>query len=389
MKRLWEGDRATRVLETLFLIVMAVLMVQAFHKAYRTDGYDFTPRLAAARALVQGANPYQIPTPFPLTYPLFIAVALIPLAWLPYGFSNFLWFGLNAVCWGYSAYFLLGLFDPKASSGEFKRLFIACSLLLLPILQNNFVNGQVNFLVMGCCVLFLKFLLEKKNGLAGFFLAAGISLKLTPLIFLAFLFFRRSWAAMAWTLSFTFLFVWVLPFLIAGPAINGYYHGYLMDYVTPHLTSSQVNPLSESYNLSAYLRALAPGFPGAVLSLLAACLVLAPWAWLQAGPEARFSPRSESLLFSAYLLAILWISPISETHHLAFLFPAIFLLTRYYLWEVKGELWKRATPLAAIYILTWLGKTTFVFYFLAIGACYVLLIPLLRKAGSIPRKNRA
>jgi len=64
---------------------------------------------------------------------------------------------------------------------------------------------------------------------------------------------------------------------------------------------------------------------------------------------------------------------------MAFLFPAAMLLTRHFLWESKQGLGKKLLPLAVIYLLVWLGKLSFIAYFLAIVVCYFLLFRLLWK----------
>jgi alpha-1,2-mannosyltransferase len=374
----WPEERTVRLLILVLAAVALVLLVQTFHKAYRLDGYDFTPRLAAARALIAGTDPYHIPTPFPLTYPLFICVALLPLAWLPYWLANFLWFCAGGVCLWYSLGILLKAYVPGAARADFLKLFTLCVVLLLDVVQNNFANGQVNFLVLALAVLFFKFLMQKRPHPAGLFLAAAISLKLTPLLFAVYLLLRKEWKAAAWTVFYALLFMIGLPLLVGGPAVFEYYRGYLSDYIGPGLSSHPAADLSRVFYLSAYLGRLLD-FPGGfTLNLVSAGLVLAPLAFLnrKAGSNAE---RPQALLFSGYLLAILLILPLSETHHLAFLAPAAMILTRYFLWNSGEDWWKRIPPLALIYLPLWLGKLSFVAYFLGIGVCYFLLLRLLWK----------
>jgi hypothetical protein len=83
--------RASVVVLGLLVLLFAV---QTWRKAYRPDGNDLTSYLAASRALAEGSNPYEVDTPFPYIYPLFPALALIPLAKAPYGAAVLLWFAL-------------------------------------------------------------------------------------------------------------------------------------------------------------------------------------------------------------------------------------------------------------------------------------------------------
>ncbi len=354
---------------------MAALLVQAFHNAYRAGGYDFTPRLEAAKALVGGADPYGLLTPFPLTYPMFICVLLIPLAWLPYWLSNFLWFALSAVSFWFSLRIVMGIYDPMLTGLEFKRFFILCFFLLLNLVQNNFANGQVNFFVLALCAFSLKYLLKKRPALAGWFLAGAISVKLTPLVLVGYFLFKKEWAALAWTLAGCFAFILGLPYLFGGHSILEDYHGYLFHYVIPSFAGVG-DRLSEVYQFKSYLHWIFGFLNGVSLSIVSDLLVLVPLVFIQARADSG-SKRAQVLIFSAYLALSLWLSPISETHHLAALFPALMILTYHYFAEKKGPFIQRLLPFAWIYLFLWLGKSSFVFYFLAIGGCYVLLCYLI------------
>jgi hypothetical protein len=366
------NEKVLVVLEILCWAAMAVFLVQAFHNAYRVNGYDFTPRLEAAKALASRANPYALSTPFPLTYPMFICVLLIPLAWLPYWLSNFLWFALSAACLWFSMRFILEIYDPFLTKEVFKKTFIFCFLLLLNLVQNNFVNGQVNFFVLALCVLSLMYLLDKKPVISGWLLAAAISVKLTPLVLAGYLFFKREWTALAWTLVGSLVFILGFPYLVGGSSVLDDYHGYLFNYVIPSFTVVE-NQLSETYQFKSYLHWICPFLNGITLSIVSDLLTLAPLVFLQARAVSVDSKRVQTLIFSAYLTLSLWLSPISETHHLAALFPTIFILTYHLLFEKKGSVMQRLIPLAWICLFIWLGKISFVFYFLAIGACYTWL----------------
>ena len=193
-----------------------------------------------------------------LTYPLFICVALIPLAWLPYWLANVLWFCINGVCLWFSLFFAQKAFDAQTTKAEFLKLFALFSLLFLNIIQNNFANGQVNFPVLALSILFFKFLHQKKPHTGGLFLATAISLKLTPLLFLVYLLIRREWIAMAWTVFYTFIFVLGLPYLVGGPPVLEYYRGYITQYVVPNLSS---HPAPDSIPGLLFVRLSRPVFP--------------------------------------------------------------------------------------------------------------------------------
>ena len=373
-----SSEKTVLVLSILCWAILALFLVQALHKAYRADGYDLTPRLEAAKALVRGEDPYKLPTPFPLTYPLFLCVLLIPLAWLPYGAANFLWFVLSAGSLWFSTRTLMAIYQRRSSKKEFTLLFGLCFILLYNLMQNNFANGQVNFFVLALCVAALKFLVEKKQAWAGWFLAAAIAVKLTPLILVGYLFLKREWKALLWTVVGTVVFILGLPWLVAGPAVLSDYQGYLFSYVLP--TFGLVgDSLSGTFQFKSYLHYLCPFLNGGLLSVLTDLIVLLPLAAIQMRVPPAAPPRVQALLFSAYLAVSLWLSPVSETHHLAALFPAVFILTRAYLWEDRGPLPGRLLPVAGLFVLLGCGKFSFLFYFAAIGICYLLLCARIRK----------
>lgn len=385
------GKKNLLILEFLCGAITAGLLVQAFHKAYRPGGYDFTPQLEAAKALVNGQNPY-IPfnsSSFQYIYPLFFCILVIPLTWLPYWLSNLLWFVFSAACLWFSLRVLLELYPPKLPKNEWRALFGFSFLLLLNIVQNNFVNGQMDFFILALCVFSFRFLMERKPILSGWLLATAISVKLIPLILVAYLLFKKEWKALFWAVMGTWVLILGLPWLIAGPSVVQYYHDYLSGQILPSLGAG-AKPTSDVFQLKSYLHLLAPFLNGIVLSMVSALLALAPLAFLQ----VRFSPsaslRVQTLLFSAYMALSLWLSPMSETHHLAALFPAVFILARYFVWEKSGPLFRRLLPVAWVIALLWLGKLSFVFYFLAIGTCYVLLCYWIWREGwEKPKGKRA
>ncbi len=375
----FSAPRTLRLLEALGVLVLLVFLVQAFHRAYRPEGYDFTPRLEAARALVSGINPYSLPTPFPLTYPLFICVLLLPLAWLPYGLANLLWFLLGAACLWFSARWTLEAYDSRAKERDSRAVFILFFFALMNLIQNNFVNGQVNLAVLALCLLFFKSLNQKRPAAAGAFLAAAVAFKCTPIILAAYLVFRREWKTLAWMVFFTPLFLFALPALFGGTAIFGYYHDYFFNYVLPSFASPPLPP-GGNFQLKNYLHAALPFLQGTGLSLATDLPVLVLPALLQLTVK-KPSLKFQVLLFSAYLALAPWLTPVSETHHLAALFPAVLILTRYFLWEKTGPWGPRLWALGWVYALTWAGKFSFEFYFLLIGTCYFLMLYLAWKEG--------
>jgi hypothetical protein len=86
-RRAWWVWAALAILAAL----AAAFAIQAWGRAMRPGGNDLTTYLTAAREFWRGANPYAIDSPFPFVYPLFLCVAIWPLAQLPYGVAVAVW----------------------------------------------------------------------------------------------------------------------------------------------------------------------------------------------------------------------------------------------------------------------------------------------------------
>ncbi len=367
-----------------------VMLVQAFHRAYRSIGYDFTARMEQCRAFFEGVDPYAVATRFPLTYPLFHCVALAPLAHMPYWLANLLWFAVNWACAWFSAWYILRSVGPHLSRDQLVAVAALVFVLSFEIIQNNFLNGQTNFVLLALCVLAFKFLQERRPVASGLALAAGVALKVTPLILLPYLLVRRAWKAAAWALIGILGFVFLLPWMLRGGAVWAYHHGYLFNYLAPQiLHGGNSVPLSSTFALSPFVHAALPALEGSVVSFTIAVLVLVPPAILTVKTPPEATVR-QTMLFAAFLTAIPWMTPISETHHLAFLLPGAGILTYRYLLRPGLRPASRVLALLALYLPLWLGLYAFAAYAIAIGVNYGLVcFAALREPETAPEQPAA
>jgi hypothetical protein len=205
----------------ILAVIVVVLGIQTIGQAYRVDGCDFTSYLLSAKALWHGDNPYKTDTPYNYMYPLFLAFLLGPLAVLPYGLANLVWFVLSIaslflVC---QMLWTLAADDIRAAPTANSLLsgVVICLVMLSPI-QNNLRNGQVNLIVLFCCAMFLKSFVARKKTLAAAWLGAAVALKIVPAILFCFLLVRGQWRVMFLTTLFAALFCW-LPVIVGGPNI--------------------------------------------------------------------------------------------------------------------------------------------------------------------------
>lgn len=214
----WEERTAAFSVGALFLI----LLIQALKRGVlRGHGNDLTIFMYASDLFFSGRNPYGVE--WGLLYPLFAAFAVEPLNFLPPLAAHTVWFCLNATLLVISARLLMVTVAEKRFSW---LLFLAALLFFFGQVQSHFRNGQINILLLFCVAAFAWALTKERRSFAALFLAAGISIKLLPAILVLFLAVNREWKVIAQTILWTAVFVFILPFLVAGINIFGYYAVY-------------------------------------------------------------------------------------------------------------------------------------------------------------------
>ena len=186
--------------------------LQMYARMARPTGNDLGARLASARILVEGGDPYTLTLPQGHgPYPLTIDALVVPLTWLPLGLAQSLWFGLSVVSLVGSLLILDRLWrqargdgaDPILAVPFDVRLAVLCLALFIP-LQNHLRYGQLNLLLLCLCSLFLALHLRGRGFAAAAALGGAIALKLTPAAFLLYLgrgrWYRTAALAVGWTL---------------------------------------------------------------------------------------------------------------------------------------------------------------------------------------------
>ncbi len=379
MEKILNKNSTQIAIIVLLSIVFIILFVQMFGKAYRSGGYDFTSYLLSSKALLNNTNPYIQNTPYPYIYPLFLASILTPFTFLPYSINNILWFAINVGSFGFSVYLLLKMFYIMPPSKKvFLTIISFIVLLIFSPIQNHLLNGQINFLVLLFSTLFFYWY-DKNNILSSLFLAFAISLKIVPLIFLMFLLLEKRYRAIIFTIVFTFICVFVLPYLFIGVKIVNYYSYYLGNFIFHSFSTNTVN-YSESMNFTLYgfinnIFVSSNAF-GMYLQIVSAFVVLLPILYLHYQLLKINYFQRRIIIYSLLSLSILLISPSSQTHHLAFIIPSIFWIIINFYEKIDKE--KRFFILYCIlvFILFWLGnifkKTPLVF--LSLSTLFIIII---------------
>lgn len=215
------------------LILLGILCFSCFilMRVFFQGSYiDFRVYYEAAHNTILYANPYQSSDPHmsylypPITIFLFFPLTIFPLLiaekiWVIISFGVFLlaifslfrllrvkWFSLEGLC------FLIGIswfFPFKFTLGM----------------------GQINMLTVLCLVLFFSFY-ETKKHLAGFFLTASIAIKISPVLFVFYLIYKRNWDVLYGALITAIVFLTITSFTLPGAA-----HEYYFD-ILPKLSSA-------------------------------------------------------------------------------------------------------------------------------------------------------
>jgi alpha-1,2-mannosyltransferase len=261
-------------------------------------------------------------TGYPLTYPPFAAVLMVPVALVSGWVAAGLWTGLSAAC------LVAAVVVTRRDLGQPAPWWLVPaaalgSLALEPVWQ-NYAFGQVNTILMAAV---LVDVLRPERRWSGVLLGVAAGVKLTPLVFVVLLVMvgQRGAAARA-TATFG---ATVLLGLVAFPGATSYWTDGLLD-------PGRVGPpaLAHNQSLTGALTRILGAPPAAVVWLavvipLTVAVLLIARTWWQRGDRA--------LAVCLTALAMLLASPVSWSHHWVWAVPVALVL-----WErskVGAVLW--------------------------------------------------
>jgi len=296
-----------------------------YGKAYRESGYDFTSYLLSSDAFLNGRDPYQTGSSFLYVYPLFFCIFISPFLLMPYWLQNLLWFLGSSFSLYLIGVIMLRNYSPTFTRTNAIAILIIPFLLLINVIQNNLLNGQANIIVLLLCILFLKYYLLSSRLTALLFLSAAIAIKLTPLILLVYLLFRRDYLMIGVVILTSLILSFVVPYIIGGTAIFDYYSTYMNSFLIGNLASNTYISQGPAFSITSIIDYLIPSISKQFSIILAGTLAIAPISMLQLFGDVNNRER-ETLIFSLYMLAILLITPMCETHHLINIFPALLVI---------------------------------------------------------------
>jgi len=158
-------------------------------RVYRMGGSVLLDRDSLYDAKLAGSG-------LPFTYPPFAAIAMLPLAAVPWGVALVVWTTISVLCiaaiWRSSLPASAWAYFPERKRVLILVALTAASLLLEPVWQ-TIQFGQINLLLTAMILLDLTRPADAKW--RGFWVGVTIGVKLTPLPFLAFLLITKQWRA--------------------------------------------------------------------------------------------------------------------------------------------------------------------------------------------------
>src|SRR6266496_3263221 len=198
--------------------VAAVLVLLAAWEVGRSlvriDLVVFHDYLRVGQVVLQPGDPYA--TLSFDTWPpffIFIAVALTELARISRVGALLIW-QLGSVAAGWGAYRLLPRLageapEPLTASATLVPLLMTARLLL-EHLESTQINLYLLFLVLVAFDLFRR----RRHALGGLALASAVSARAVPILFLAYLVYKRAWRPAVWTTGFLVVLNVVLPLTV-------------------------------------------------------------------------------------------------------------------------------------------------------------------------------
>lgn len=300
-----------------FFCIVALLLIQTFNRALRVPyGNDFTLFLQASEIFFEYKNPYENFSTFIYIYPQLLCVLIYPLTLLNYNISIIIWFLLSNIFLLLSYLEFLKLCKITVSSKKKLFYFSLLYLSLFSIIQDNLLNGQVNFFILFLIILFFKYL-KQKPLLSAIFLSLSISIKLTPLIFTVFLFGNKNIKSLILTYIFSLIFIFIIPLLfIPFDTMMDNYIYYMNKFILYRTQNFDPNNLHAGFSLTMFISQLFGKFSFIISSLLCISYLI----------YMQYIKDDNNLIISGYCLSIILISPMSEQHHLILIYPLLIYL---------------------------------------------------------------
>ncbi len=324
------------------------------------------------------------PIPLQFTYPPFAALLLYPLHFLPFSLVGLCWqLGIVATLYGCAMVTLKMIGRPDRRSA---MAWTALAIWFEPM-RHVFELGQISALLV-LAVLWAVY--SNRSWVSGLLVGVAAGVKLTPAVAGLYFLGARRWGALAVSAA-VFVGTVALSVVVLGAQARFYFTDLLGN-------AGRVGPVATPMNQSlrgmvGYLLGHDAGYGPLLLGAIAVAAVVSVLAWRSIDADDALGRILVVMLFG------LLISPISWTHHYAWLLPLV-------IWLVHGPLrdhtrrigwaWLALAYVSPPWILVFTdsrGWTTSGHSYLAwVGSLYVLatlatlgyLAALSRRSGRSP-----
>ena len=314
-------DTALRLVVVLAVVLAAVVLSHHVPFPSYKDWFDLQVYRGAVIWWLDGNPLYAFDlhsTGYGFTYPPFAALVMTPLAALTYLEAATVYTAVNvALVAGLTAVFVVPLARRRGWTPWFVLALAVPVVLLMEPVRETIGFGQVNLLLGG---LIAADVLALRRGWrwAGAGIGLAIAIKLTPAVFVLYLLLTRQWRAAAVSTG-TAVLTAVLAFAVS-PSLSVQFWG------TTLWETGRVGELDQISNQSlmgAVARLAQPGEPSRPLWAL---LVLAAVAVGMLRAVRAHRAGDELVAFTLAGLVSCLVSPVSWTHHLYWLVPAVAVL---------------------------------------------------------------
>jgi alpha-1,2-mannosyltransferase len=247
------------------------------------------------------------------TYPPFAAVAMLPMAVVPWGVAIGIASVLTIVATGQVIWWLL----PESEHRSYTFGLLMALLIAFEPLRETFLFGQVNMLLVALVTADLFFGVRKGWRWAGIGIGLATAVKLTPGLFIVYLLvtkrFRAAFVAMATAAAVTLATAAAAPDMAREFFTNALFE------------TDRVGSLAfvSNQSLQGLVARLDPTDPSKLLWLVLALGVLVIWV-VRIRRAAAAGDEAAGLALTGIVSCL--VSPVTWIHHLVWLIPALVLL---------------------------------------------------------------
>ncbi len=291
--------------------ILIIIGIIFYFKLSMKTMSDFKVYYKSAQRIIEKQNLYQTEDDFYMyKYPPFFAFSIAPISYFSIDTARGIWFFYMLIC-------LIGtIIISKKLVGINTISYFFIFLFILKFILQEFHLGQVNLITFFYTLLgiYIIFMLPEYEWTGGIFLAYAIVVKITPMIFIPYLLFRKKFYGLISTILLSILFFF-LPVLNYGwnnfsdmffkwrEVVGNYYYfqiyhpsnqsifGILYRFLT------QNDIINNSFNLEKSLVSLIIVFIISILYLILIFPIIFDWKKKQIQDYLTFDINALALLF--------------------------------------------------------------------------------------------